>query len=188
MIATYKWNCSPIDGAMGHEFWFPFDLIMDSVTPAASLLPDPGTSVLEYIQHTARHVDFARQVVALVVIDRRQAHRDRVNEDRSAPSFAPGDLVLVRVLVQSNAELRRIAKLSYQVRGLFRVVSHSGGSYQVVPMHSPDANELAYSGHMVSPVPPGILPCSPINNPDFRYLNHGHTPLHNPLKRHLNIE
>jgi hypothetical protein len=41
---------------------------------------------------------------------------------------------------------------------------------------------------MLSPVPPGILPCSPINSPDLCYLNHGHAPLPNPLKRHLNIE
>jgi hypothetical protein len=136
MIATYAWNCSPIDGtnvvrsvpAMGHEFRFPFYLNMDSITPAVNPLPDPGTSVLEFIQHTAQHVDFARQVVALVVADRRQAHRDRVNEGRSAPSFAPGDQVLVRVQVQSNAELSDVAKLSYQVRAPFRIISHSGGS------------------------------------------------------------
>jgi hypothetical protein len=133
-------------------------------------------------------VDFARQVVALVVEDRRHAHRDRVNEGRSAPSFAPGDLVLVRVQVQSNADLNRVAKLSYQVRGPFRIISHSAGSYQVVPLHLPDSNPLSYPGHMLSPVPAGILPCSPVDSADFRYLNHGYAPLPNPLKRHLHIE
>jgi hypothetical protein len=28
----------------------------------------------------------------------------------------------------------------------------------------------------------------PIDSPDFRYLNHGHAPFPNPLKRHLTIE
>jgi hypothetical protein len=196
MIATYAWNCSPIDGtdvvrsvpAMGREFKFPFDLALEAASPAVLPLADPGTSVLSYIQQTAAHVDFARQVVALVVADRRQAHRDRVNDGRSAPRFAPGDLVLVRVQVQSDAALHRVAKLSYQVRGPFRILSHSAGSYQVVPMHNPDSSPLSYPGHMLSPVPAGILPCTPVDSPDFRYLNHGHAPLPNPLKRHLNIE
>jgi hypothetical protein len=197
MIATYAWNCSPIDGtdvvrsvpAMGREFKFPFDLALDATQPLpAGHLPDAGTSVLEYIKHTSQHVDFAPQVVALVVEDRRTAHRARVNEGRSAPSFESNDLVLVRVQVQSNVELNRVAKLSYQVCSPFRVISHSSDSYKVVPMHQPDSNPISHPGHMLSSVPAGILPCSPIDSPDFRYLNHGHAPLPNPLKQHLHIE
>ena len=41
---------------------------------------------------------------------------------------------------------------------------------------------------MLSPVPAGILPCTPVDSSDFRYLNHGHAPLPNPLKHHLHIE
>jgi hypothetical protein len=41
---------------------------------------------------------------------------------------------------------------------------------------------------MLSPIPPGILPCTPLDSPDFQYLNHDHAPLPNPLKCHLNIE
>jgi hypothetical protein len=118
----------------------------------------------------------------------REAHRDRVNQGRSAPSFSPGDLVFVRVQVNSNAEINRAAKLSYHVRGPFRIVSRTADSYQVVPLHKPTATQLSYPGHMLSPVPPGILPCNPVDSPDFRYLKHGHAPLPNPLKRHLHIE
>jgi hypothetical protein len=57
-----------------------------------------------------------------------------------------------------------------------------------VPVHLPNSNPNSHPGHMLSPVPPGILPCSPVDGPDFRCLNHGHAPLPNPLKRHLNIE
>jgi hypothetical protein len=34
---------------------------------------------------------------------------------------------------------------------------------------------------LLSPVPACILPCNPFESPDFRYLNHGHAPLPNPL-------
>jgi hypothetical protein len=196
MIATYAWNCSPIDGtdvvrsvpAMGREFRFPFDLATDPAATNPLPLSDPSASVLRYITQTSAHVDFAQKVVALVIADRREAHRDRVNAGRTGPNFAIGDLVLVRVQVQSNAELNRVAKLSYQVRGPFKILSHTAGSYQIVPLHKPDATPLSYPGSMLSPVPPGILPCQPIDSPDFRYLNHGHAPLPNPLKRHLHIE
>jgi hypothetical protein len=55
-------------------------------------------------------------------------------------------------------------------------------------VHLPDSTLFSWPGHMLLPVPPGIPPCSPIDSPDFRYLNHGHAPLPNPLKRHLNIK
>jgi hypothetical protein len=169
---------------VGREFKFPFDLALDATQPIpAGPLPDAGTSVLEHIKHTSQDVDFARQVVALVIEDRRTAQRDRVNECRSAPSFVPNDLVLVRVQVQSNAELN-----SHQTRGPFRVISHSSGSCRVVPTHQPESNPISCPGHMLSPVPAGILPCSPIDSPDFRCLNHGHAPLPHPLKRQLHIE
>ena len=172
---------------MGREFKFPFDLDVDGPAPAGPL-SDLSTSVLEYIKHTGQHIGFACQGIALIVEDRRQAHRDRVNAGRSAPSFAIGDLVLIRVQVQSNAELNCVAKLSYQVCGPFGIISHSAGSYQVVPLHLPDSNPLSYPGHMFSPVHAGILPCTPIDSSDFRYLNDDHPLLSNPLKRHLHIE
>jgi hypothetical protein len=122
-----------------------------------------------------------RRRLSKTVEDRQTAHGDRVNEGRSAPSFEPNDLVLVRVQVQSNADHNRVAKLSCQVCGPFRIISHSSGSYKVVPMHQPHSNPISYPGHMLSPVPAGVLPCSPVDSPDFRYLNHGHAPLPNPL-------
>jgi hypothetical protein len=74
MIATYAWNCSPIDGtdvvrsvpAMGREFRFPFDLASNSFSPCE----DTSASVLQYIKQTSSHVDFACSVIQLVIADR----------------------------------------------------------------------------------------------------------------------
>jgi hypothetical protein len=174
MIVTYAWNCSPINGtdvvrsvpAMGREFKFPFDLALDATAKAVLPLADPGTSVIAYIQQTAEHVDFARQVVALVVAD-----------------F--GKPIATAFTMAAQLPTLRFAILCWCA---FSILSHSAGSYQVVPMHNPDSTPVSYPGHMLSPVPAGILPCTPVDSPDFRYLNHGHAPLPNPLKRHLNIE
>ena len=155
---------------------YPFDLALDVNGPVpAGPLSNPSTSVLEYIKHTGQHINFVRQVVALVVEIRRQVHRDSVNTGCSAPSsFTIDDLVLICVQVQSNAELNRVAKLSYQVRGPFRIISHSAGSYQVVPLHLPNSNPLSCPSHLLSPLPAGILPYTPVDSSDFRYLNHSH--------------
>jgi hypothetical protein len=93
-----------------------FPLLLSSRTfAAASLLlhvppfaptlpmPDPSASVLAYIKQTSAHVNFACRIVALVVANRRQAHRDPVTISRSGPTFAIGKLALVSVQVQSNA-------------------------------------------------------------------------------------
>ena len=176
---------------MGLVFKFPFDLAFDAhgLAPIGPS-PDPSLSVLEYIKHTAPQVDSAQCVVALTIEDRRKAHRNRVNEGRSAPSFAPGDLVLLRIQVQSNTDQNRVAKLSYQVHGPYRIVSHSASSYKVAPVHQPGLNPLSSRSPSIAcscwhpPLLSRRQPGPPI--PQSRMLRL--LPTTNPLKRHLNIE
>jgi hypothetical protein len=98
------------------------------------LFSNSSASVLACIQQTSAHVESACQVVQLVVANRYQAHRDCVYESCSAPSFSPSNLILVRVQVTSNTEINRVANLSCQVRGPFCAVSHTSGSFRVVPI------------------------------------------------------
>ena len=116
MIATYAWNCSRIDGtdvvrsvpAMGREFKFPFNLAFDVNDPAlVGPSPDPSISVLEYIKHTAQQVDFARHVVALVVEDLRQAHRN----------LPAGDVQKARMLGLQFAKTRLKILGKYKIAG-----------------------------------------------------------------------
>jgi hypothetical protein len=55
---------------MGPEFRFPFDLALDANRgPPVEPLSDSSASVLTYIQQPSPHIDFAHQVVELVVVN-----------------------------------------------------------------------------------------------------------------------
>jgi hypothetical protein len=62
-------------------------------------------AILKYIGHTSAHIACTREIVELVVDNRCQAHLDRVNAGCSTPTFLPGNLVVARVQVTSNARI-----------------------------------------------------------------------------------
>jgi hypothetical protein len=95
---------------------------------------------------------------------------------------------MATVQVQSNASKNKIAKLSYQRRGPFEIVSHLGhGAYKLRSLLRPDVALLKFHSSSISPLPPGLLPCDPIDTSDLRYLNQNSTPTANPL-RSLDIQ
>jgi hypothetical protein len=51
----------------------------------------------------------------------------------------------------------------------------------------PDAAVLKFHSSSISPLPPGLLPCDPIDTSDLRYLNQDSAPSANPL-RSLDIQ
>jgi hypothetical protein len=62
------------------------------------------------------------------------------------------------------------------------------GSYVVRPYGDSTAAVIKYPTQALSPLPPAILPCTPIDTPDFRYLNHSHAPLPHPILSPFNIQ
>jgi hypothetical protein len=176
MIATYAWNCSRIEGtdlvrnvpAMG-QFKCHFNIALNAKgVPPIEPLSKWSNSVLTYIQYTSNHINFALQVVKLVVDNHPQVHRKHVDHGCSSPHFSPDDLVLVHVQVNSKAKLHCVAKLSYQVCRPFHVILHAAGNYNLVLIYKLTANWLSYPSQMLSPVPQGILPCTPLlDSPGF---------------------
>jgi hypothetical protein len=96
---------------------------------------------------------------------------------------------MARVQVNSNASTGTVAKLSYRKRGPYEIVEATGfGTYFVRRHGSPTSPLVKYPTQSLSPLPPALLPCTPIDTPDFRYLNHSHAPLPHPLKSPFNIQ
>jgi hypothetical protein len=85
--------------------------------------------------------------------------------------------------------LGTVAKLAYRRRGPYENVEVTGyGSYVIRPYGDPTAAVIKYPTQALFPLPPAILPCTPIETPDFRYLNHSHAPLPHPLCSSFNIQ
>jgi hypothetical protein len=192
--AAYAWNSSPIDGtdiirsvpAVGRPFRFPFDLSLSSPpTPTQSQAAD----VHAFLRLAAPTTSFSEQVLRTLTEERRSIHRERANAARNPVAFQIGDLVMARVQVNSNAASGVVAKLSYRKRGPYEIVGSSGfGSYDVRRYGQPDSTVLKYPTQSLSALPPALLPCTPIDTTDFRYLNHSHAPLPHPLKKPFNIQ
>ena len=68
----------------------------------------------------------------MLIKDRRFIHAERVNNIKNIVELIVGDIVMARTTVQSDVSTNKVAKLSYQVRGPFRIVKCTGhGSYLV---------------------------------------------------------
>jgi hypothetical protein len=192
--AAYAWNSSPIDGtdiirsvpAVGRPFRFPFDISLRATpTPTSNQAAD----VHAFLRLAAPTAQFAEQVLRLLTEDRRAAHRERINATRSPVTFVVGDLVMALVQVQSDATTGTVAKLSYRRRGPYEVVEVTGhGTYLVRRHGHPASPAIRYATQALRALPPALLPCTPIDTPDFRYLNHSHSPLPHPLRSPFNIQ
>ena len=96
---------------------------------------------------------------------------------------------MARTSVQSYAFTNKLAKLSYQVRGPFRIVTCTRrGSDLVRKLYKPDSSDLKFMAADLYPISPSLKPCESFYNPDTRYLNQSYPPIVNPLSKPLNIE
>jgi hypothetical protein len=119
----------------------------------------------------------------------RAIHREHANESRSPVAYAIGDLVMAKVQVNSDATSGTVAKLAYRKRGPYEIIESTGyGAYLVRRHGHPTAPLLKYPTQALSLLPPALQPCTPIDTPNFRYLNHSHSPLPHPLNSPFNIQ
>jgi flagellar basal body L-ring protein FlgH len=73
--------------------------------------------------------------------------REKVNEGRHIVVYNIGDIVTVRVQVQSNTSRNRVANLSYKSKGPFFVKEVLGyGCYMLQRWNSEDATLQKYHG------------------------------------------
>ena len=192
--AAYAWNSSCIDGtdivrsvvAVGREFKFPLD-----ITLHARPTPVDGSvrAVHSFLRLAQENSKFAQNVLQLLTEERRCYHRERANESRNQRLFELGDLVMVRVAVQSQLAKDRVAKLTYRLRGPYEIVDVlEHGAYNVRKFGKPDSAKLKYHAEDISMLPPAIRPIEPLDGPDLRYLNNAHAPIPHPLKQAFDIK
>ena len=82
-----------------------------------------------------------------------------------------------------------IAKLSYEVRGLFQIIRHTGrGSYYIRKLYKLDSPKLKFVAKTLYQLPPPIKLCEAIDSCDTIYPKQFYTPAINNLKKSLNIE
>ncbi len=192
--AQYGWNSAPIDDtdvvrslpAVGREFRFPLD-IDNSKLPAIS--DGTNCALFDYLRDVSNESHFATTVLQILVEERRERHRNRLNHSATKSSLKVGDVVKAHVQVKSNASTGTVEKLSYRARGPFVIVQDLGwDTFLVQPYNKPDAATRRYKSSQLYLLPPQLFPSNPLDTLDQRYINYEHAPIVLPLQQALNIE
>ena len=125
-FAAYAWNAGPVDGtnvvrsfaAKARHFHFPLDV----AEPVPRIIGNPGEATLQHIETTFPLWFQQKELLKYLTEDRRARHTALANKNRSKREFFPGDLVVVRRQVTSDASTGRPAKLRVRARGPYRVL------------------------------------------------------------------
>jgi RNase H-like domain found in reverse transcriptase/Integrase zinc binding domain/Reverse transcriptase (RNA-dependent DNA polymerase) len=126
LFALYSWNASPIDGtdisrssvAIGRDFPFPID-IEGAINSNAD---QGGQSSLDHHESASPLLYRQRAILNILNSERRLRHIEMRNINKTTPSFAPGDIVIVRKQVKSDASKGISAKLVFRTKGPYRVI------------------------------------------------------------------
>ena len=129
-FAAYAWNSGLIDGtdtsrsfaAKARQFHFPLDV----AEQVPRIIGSPGEASLQHIETTFPLWFQQKELLKMITEDRRARHTDWANKHRKKRVFSPGDLVVVRRQVQSDASTGRAAKLHVWARGPYRVLEKAG--------------------------------------------------------------
>jgi hypothetical protein len=137
-FSLYGWNAAPIDGtdisrskvAVGREFPFPIDLSSSANTPRIS--GSNPQNAIDYFEAASPLLYQQRELLRILNDERRERHRELRNKGKKEREFAPGDIVIVRKQVLSNASKGISAKLLFKTKGPYRVIDKaSPNSYHL---------------------------------------------------------
>ena len=128
---AYAWNSAPINGtdilrstvAIGREYIFPIDIDLSTLP---QLTQNNAQSAVDVLRLTDTNRHFSSSILKILMEDHREAHAERVNNNKNIVELVVGDIVIARTAVQSDAFTNKVAKLCYQVRGSFRIVICTG--------------------------------------------------------------
>jgi hypothetical protein len=157
MTAGYAWNSAPIDGTdilrsiatVGRPFLFLIDISL-SLPPL--LCSDNAAAIAQYLTFVSEHTSFSQTILQFLVEVRRLAHAEHANESRNPVIYNVGDCVMATVQVQSEASRGKVAKLSYQCRGPFEIISQLGhGAYELRSLSRPNAAPLKFHSSSTAP-------------------------------------
>ena len=126
-FSLYAWNSSPIDGtniirsfvAKGRTFPLPIDLALDSTRPGPA---HEGAPALEHVATMSPVLERQRDILRLINDERRRRHRELRNAAANQKTFQPGDIVIVRRQIQSDATEGKVAKLMFKATGPYIVL------------------------------------------------------------------
>jgi hypothetical protein len=129
-FASYAWNGSPIDGtdiirafaAKARTFHFPLDV----KEQLPRIIGNPGERALQRVETMFPLWFPQKELLQILVQERRLRHTEWANCNKKRREFFPGDIVVVRRQIKSDASTGQPAKLQIKARGPYRVLEKAG--------------------------------------------------------------
>jgi hypothetical protein len=133
-----------------------------------------------------------KELLKLLNDERRARHRDMKNKARTNRTFNPGDLVIVRKQVQSNASEGRPEKLVLKAKGPYQVLEPAGpGSYwiQKLPVlqgaNRRRGKKVKEAAMRMERIPSTVVIHKRLDSLDTRFAKMDQDLVNNPLEQNL---
>ena len=129
-FAGYAWNAGPVDGtdiirsfaAKARTFNFPLDVQEETVR----IIGNPGERTIQHVETMFPLWFKQKELLRILIDERRERHTNWANRNKKRRTFSPGDIVVVRRQVTSDASAGRPAKMRMRARGPYRVLEKAG--------------------------------------------------------------
>jgi len=197
-FATYAWNAAPVDGtdiarsipAKMRTFRFPLELQAEHEIEGRSL--PVGEASLQHLETMFPLWYQQKELLKLLNEERRERHRELKNASRKQRIFQPGDIVIIRKQVTSNAILGRPEKLVLKAKGPYRIIDRvSEGRYRVqrLPaiqgLSGRKGKLMTESAIRMEKLPSTMVIHKRMDTMDTRLATMKEPLVHNPLEKNL---
>ena len=130
--------------ALGREFRILIDIELQE---SPTLTPSNNKERYKYLRDVSTNSNFMTAVLKIIVEERRNAHRERWNNENVPQMFQVRDVVKTHVQVQSKYDTGEVKKVSCQARGPFQIKSVLGNnSYEAHQYNEPESATRKFKG------------------------------------------
>jgi hypothetical protein len=197
-FAQYAWNAAPVDGtdiirsfaAKARTFRFPLEIKQDE--EIETIIPTEGEASIQHVETMFPLWFQQKELLKLLNDTRRERHREMRNKARTQRIFQPGDLVIVRKQVKSNAAKGLPEKLMLKAKGPYRVIDKPGTDryrIQRIPTVQGISRRrgkiLTESAARMEKLPSSIVIHKRLDTMDTRLTTLEAPLIHNPLEKNL---
>ena len=124
IASRYASNSAPIYGTdilhsipvIGRKLHFSIDI---NLSELPKLAHNSGQAVLDYLKLTDSSRHFSSSILKILIEDRRTAHTECINNNRSVVVLEPSDIAIARTAIQSNTQKGKVGQLCYAARGSY---------------------------------------------------------------------
>jgi hypothetical protein len=133
-----------------------------------------------------------RELLRILNEERRQRHRDLKNDSITERTYTPGDLVIVRKQVKSNADRGTAGKIVFKSRGTYSVLEQANpGSYWIQKLPFLDGlagstgRQVKESAARMERIPSTLAVHKGPDGADTRMASMRHPLVNNPVQKWL---